>query len=356
VSRTEAQRRADDIRVFQGELERVEREGVLTLTDTQRRAVAEHHAALLAEYGKAYDVDQDARAKQLSLGMRIASFAGALALSASVYFLFYQFWGRIATSGQVAILVIAAAATFGATMWIHSRDATGYFTNLAAMVALACFVLDVMMLGQIFNITPSDKALVVWAAMAFLLAYTCDLRLLLAAGMLFALGYAASRVTAWNGENWVHFGGRPENFLVPAMLLFAVPLFIRHDRRDGFPPIYRLVGLLTFFIPLFILSNWGQGSYFALDVGTIEALYQVAGFVTSAAAVWLGIRKQWPETVNVGVTAFVVFLYAKFFDWWWDAMPKSLFFLLLGLAAILILLVLRRVRGMGVVILGGSDA
>lgn len=32
------------------------------------------------------------------------------------------------------------------------------------------------MLGQIFNITPSDKALIPWAALAFLLAYAFDMR------------------------------------------------------------------------------------------------------------------------------------------------------------------------------------
>ena len=34
----------------------------------------------------------------------------------------------------------------------------------------------------------------------------------------------------------------------------------------------------------------------------------------------------------------------RFFDWWWQVMPKYLFFLVLGLCAVLILLVLRRLR------------
>jgi uncharacterized membrane protein len=42
---------------------------------------------------------------------------------------------------------------------------------------------------------------------------------------------------------------------------------------------------------------------------------------------------------------FVIFLYTKFFDWWWESMPKYLFFLILGLLAILFLLVIRRLRG-----------
>jgi len=41
---------------------------------------------------------------------------------------------------------------------------------------------------------------------------------------------------------------------------------------------------------------------------------------------------------------FCIFLYTKFFDWWWEVMPKYLFFLVLGLCAVLILLVLRRLR------------
>ncbi len=49
--------------------------------------------------------------------------------------------------------------------------------------------------------------------------------------------------------------------------------------------------------------------------------------------------------VRTGITFFVVFLYTKLFDWWWDAMPKYLFFLVLGLTAVLLLLVFRRLRG-----------
>jgi hypothetical protein len=74
---------------------------------------------------------------------------------------------------------------------IQARDASGYFTKLAAMVAFACFVLNLVMLGQIFNITPTDRALIPWAALAFLLAYACDLRLLLAAGICCVIAWVA---------------------------------------------------------------------------------------------------------------------------------------------------------------------
>ncbi len=343
-SRTEAQQRADEIRVFQGELDRLEREGVLTLGDDQRRAVADHQRSLLAQYARAFDIDRDTQSRQLSIGMRVASFLGALALAASVFFLFYQFWGLFPETAQVGILLAAAFGMFGTTFVIQARDSTGYFTKLAAMVAFACFVLDIAMLGQIFNITPSDKALLPWAAFAMLLAYTCDLRLLLAAGILCLIAFISARTGTWSGMYWLHFGERPENFFPAAIALFFVPQVLDHRRFQGFAAIYRVFGLLTLFLPMLILANWGQISYLDFDRTLIQGFYQVLGFAGSAAAIWLGTKRHWPEVVNTGLTFFVIFLYTKFYDWWWEIMPKYLFFLVIGLSAVLLLVVFKRLR------------
>jgi len=344
-SRSEAQRRVDQIRTFQYELERLEQDGVLRLDDAQHLAIRNYHDGLVAQYAQTFDVDRDVHAKQLSLGMRIASFLGAVALAASVFFLFYQFWGIFSVSAQVLTLTVSALGTFLATMWIQGKDQTGYFTKLAAMVTFACFVLNVVMLGQIFNITPSDKALLPWAALALLLAYACDLRLLLAAGILCIISYVSARFGTWGGMYWINFGERPENFFPVAIALFLFPQFVRHDRYSDFEPIYRVFGLLAIFLPMLVLSNWGRASYLHLDPDVIEGIYQVLGFAGSALAIWYGAKRHWGDTVNTGTVFFVIFLYTKFFDWWWDVMPKYLFFMVLGLTAILVLVVLRRMRG-----------
>ncbi len=343
-SRTEAQQRADDIRVFQRELDRLERANILALTEAQKRGLADHHEQLLAQYTRDYDIDRDVQAKQLSLGMRIASFLGALALAASVFFLFYQFWGLFSTPWQVVTLLLSALAAFVATLWIQSRDETGYFAKLGAMVAFACFVLNISMLGQIFNITPSDKALIPWAVLAFLLAYTCDLRLLQAAGILCVIAFVSARTGTWGGLYWLDFGRRPENFFPVAVLMFLFPQFVNHARFAGFAAVYRVFGLITLFLPMLVLANWGQISYLLVDPDVVKGMYQLFGFVGSAAVIWLGARRHWPEVVNTGVIFFVIFLYTKFYDWWWEIMPKYLFFLVLGLTAILFILVLRRLR------------
>jgi uncharacterized membrane protein len=343
-TRQEAQHHIEVIEALRLELAELERADVLTLTGAQRGAVDAHHAALVASLKSRFDVDRDARSKQLSLGMRVASFLGALAFAASVFFLFYQYWGRLGTTVQVIVLVCASVVSLMITALIRARDHTGYFTKLAAMVAFSCFVLNIAMWGEIFNITPSDRALLVWGAMAFLLAYACDLRLLLAAGLLCVLAFASARVGEWSGLYWLDFGERPENIFPAAALIFAVPRLVPQSRFGGFASTFRLIGALAVLSPMLALSFWGQVSYLTWDPTTIEHSYQILGFATSAGAIWAGARWSWPESTNIGVVFFVVFLFTKFYDWWWESMPKYLFFLLLGLTALLALFVLRRLR------------
>jgi uncharacterized membrane protein len=200
------------------------------------------------------------------------------------------------------------------------------------------------MLGQIYNITPSDKALLVWAVFGLILAYSNDARLLLAAAIICLVSFVAARFGSWAGSYWIDFGERPENFLPAAVLLLAAPQLIDHRRFDGFAVTYRVFGLLTLYGPILVLSNWGEGSYLLIDPAIIKGSYQVIGFVLSAAAIWVGIRRGLPEVVNTSVTFFVVLLYTKFYDWWWKIMPKYLFFLVIGLTAVLFLMVLKRLR------------
>jgi uncharacterized membrane protein len=345
LSRADAQLRADQIRVFRDEIARLEEESVLSLTEEQRQSVARHHEELLAAYAASFDIDRDHQAKQLSLGMRVASFLGALALAASVFFLFNQYWGLLPTALQVVLLIVASLGSLVGTFVIARRDSTGYFAKLAAMVAFACFVLNIALLGQIFNITPSDKALIPWAALALLLAYTFDLRLLLAAGILCLIAFIAARTGTWSGMYWIHFGERPENFFPAAFVLFCVPLLISHARFAGFAALYRVFALLTLLLPILVLANWGRISYLPLSSDVIEGLYQVLGFLASGTAIWLGARRDWPEVTNTGITFFVIFLYTKFYDWWWEVMPKSVFFLVIGLTSILFILIMKRLRG-----------
>ncbi|ABA88588.1 hypothetical protein Pcar_1339 [Syntrophotalea carbinolica DSM 2380] len=343
MQKEQAQQRADRIRAFRQELETLEDEDVLVLDESQKLRLEAHHQTMLARFSSLYDVDISRSDKQLSWSMRIVSFLGALALSAAVFFFFYRFWGWLGTGVQVGILVVAPMVAVLGVDFAARREKTLYFASLFSLMALTCFVLDLSVLGTIFNITPSPNAFLVWGAFALILAYALGLRLMLVAGMTCLMGYMAATVGTWSGCYWLSFGERPENFLVAGALL-ACAGSLPHRRHGDFPNLYRGYGLLVMFIAILIVSNWGAGSYLLWDPKVIEAGYQVLGFLLSGGVIALGIRRQWSGLTNLGSTFFVLYLYTKFFDWWWDWMPKYLFFLVLGLSAILLLMVLKRLR------------
>ncbi len=346
ASKAEAQRRADRIRAFREELEQLQQDGALELTDSQRARLARHHDELLGSLDERFDIDTTEAESRMSWGMRIVATLGATALAVAVYFFFYRFWGLMPTWLQVTLVTVAPPVLVAAAQVVSRVERTLYFTGLLCVLAQACFVLNLTALGTIFNITPSEKAFLVWGVFGLILAYTYGLRLLLAAGLVSSMIYLTFSVGMWSTCYWLFLGLRPENYLLAGAAAFAVPLAARrvHSRYDTFPAVYRLIGLLAMFIAVLILANLGQASYLVLDNDAIEILYQLVGFTLAGASIWLGIRQRWRETTNAGATFFVIFLYVKFFDWWWDLMPKYLFFLVLGLVAVGLLLILRRLR------------
>src|SRR6266545_2865455 len=109
-SKDEAQQRADQIEAFSREVAQLEQDGILLLAPEQEERVGLYHAEMLTRLSRKFDIDVGQTAKQMSLGMRIVSFLGALALSAALFFFFYRFWGLLPTSAQVAILTVAPLA------------------------------------------------------------------------------------------------------------------------------------------------------------------------------------------------------------------------------------------------------
>jgi len=81
-----------------------------------------------------------------------------------------------------------------------------------------------------------------------------------------------------------------------------------------------------------------------LPADEVEVLYQLLGFTVSGLAILMGTRLHWHGVTTLGSAFFAIQLYTKFFDWWWDWMPKYVFFLVLGLIAVLLLLVFQRLR------------
>jgi len=344
LTKTQAQARADQVQAFRAEQQLLTERGLLRLPDFVAANIRQYHEELLRNLQQTQDVDLSEGARHLSLGMQIVSFLGAAALAASLFFLFYQYWGYFATTAQVAILVAAPLLSLGMAMWVRRLDAAGYYAKLAALLSFVCLLLNIVMLGSIFNMTPSPNAFAVFAAYGFLLAYMLQVRLLLVAGMLCSFIFIGAQFGTWMGGYWIYVGEYPEHFLLTAVFFFFLPKFVSQDYYHGFTSLYQIWASIVFFVAVLILANWGSISYLPWSSTVIEGCYQVVGFVTSGLLVVYGLRTGTAKLMLTGNVFFALFLYTKFFDWWWDWLPKYLFFLVVGLTAILAMVVFNRLR------------
>ncbi|MBZ5498969.1 MAG: DUF2157 domain-containing protein [Acidobacteriia bacterium] len=340
----EAQQRVDRIHSFRRELEQLTREGVLGLTDEQRARLDTHLDKTLAELAGRFDVDVSESQKQISLAMRIASALGGLALCAAVFLFFYRYWGLLSTPVQVALLVSIPILGLIAMEFVSRRERTLYYTSLLALVVFASFVLNLNVLGYIFNLAPSQNAFLAWGVFALVLAYGYSLRLELAAGLVLLVIFVAAQIMSLSGGSFDAVMDRPETFLPGGMALLAIPLIHRHSKHPGFATVYRLFGLLFLFLALLMLGNLGHLTYLPFPKKAVEGIYQVTGFGAVIAAIWIGVQRRMMEAVNLGSAFFAIYLFLRLFNWWWDWMPKYLFFLIIGIIALVLLAVFRKIR------------
>lgn len=346
MDKSEAQARVDRIASFTSELAVLERDGVVSLTDDQRRLLAGYHQNVLSTLSAQFDVDRGDVQRRMSIGMRVASIVGAVALSAAVYLFFYRFWGELSIAAQTAILV--AAPLFGIALTeVASRvDKTRHFVFIASLIACACIVLNVSTLGALFAMTDSPNALLVWALFALAIGHAYGIRTPAAAGLVLLIAFSASSIVAWGGHEWTETLRRPEAWLPLSMIIAAVgAMHLATARSDLFAPVYRSVGLAAMLLALWSLSIEASFSALPWSEAVVKGSYQVIGFLAAGGAVAVGIRRRWSEWVNIGGAALVIFLYTKFVQWWWDWMPAYLFFLVVGLISVGLILVLRRARG-----------
>jgi predicted membrane protein DUF2157 len=344
MDRDAAQARLNRVRTFTAELTALEQDGAVTLEPQQRSAISQYHQRLLADLTAQFDLDRDEGQQRMSLGMRIASLFGAIALSAAVFLLFYRIWGRLTTTVQVSVLMGAPLASLALTEVAHRFDRTRNFVFVAAVIACACIVMNVALLGDIFAMTDSPNALAVWAAFALLIGYAYGLRLPVAAGLGLAIAFAAGSILSWRGVTWSAFEQRPELLLPSAAVALSIGAMFTSGSNRRFAPTYRIVGLIVLLGSLLALSTEASLSVLPWGETTVKALYQVCGFAASAGAIAIGLNRGWAETANIGAVSFIVFLYTKFYQWWWDWMPAYLFFFIVGATAIAIILMLRRLR------------
>lgn len=343
ATRAAAQDAAARIEAFAQELARLEAEGALQLDEAQRAAIAASQQAALADWRQRFDIDVGRGQRQLSWGVKVAAFLAALALGMGVFLLLWRLWHHMNEVGQI-MLPLLAAFLFTVTCGLFAaREKGGLFARLFGVLACVCFGLDVALLGHMFNIPSSPGFYLLLGLFALALTLAATSRLLLAVAVGALAVFAAASGMQYAGFTWDEFARWPETFL-PATALLAAAAWAQQRRGSEQAGAVRFMALLVWFVPALMVGFDGDHSFLPWEEKTVEHCWQLVTGLSAALLVALGVRRGWSETVYTSVFFGTLLLIFKFFEWWWDALPKELFFLLIGLIAVLAVLVLRRLR------------
>jgi len=334
--------RREEIGGFHNELARLEAAGVISLDSTTRERIRDHHESVLrSPASETRDAGSDAA--RLSAGMRIATVLGAVALSAAYALLIDSVWTDLSLMLQLALVSIPPVVLAWGTGYAARREPSLYIASIIATVAIIAFAVDLIVIGSIFDLSPSRHAFLAVGAVAMALAYGYRLEFALAFGIA-GIGIWLWSLTSIGGDfRWT----ASFEHLEPLALIGGLAMLVasRLPGPASFANEYRGMGAMAVAGALLILGQTARASLLPLDsAGLVEGIYQIVGAIGFCAMIVIGLKRNWPELTRTGVGALLIFLFLRLVDWFWAWLPKWLFFLVVGLAAIGAIIMLRRAR------------
>ena len=335
--------RASVIIAFREELARLEAEGVVALDPATRERIRAHHDATLSALAARGEVDLSAAAARLSAGMRIATLLGTIALSTAYGLFVGSHRGGLGLTLQLALVALPPLLLVALTHVAAAREQSGYVASLTATVAAISFAVNLGTLGQLYNLPDSRGALLAVGAFALLLAYGYGLTLPLIVGIGGVGGWLWTLGAIPLGLWWRDGFGLIEPLLLVGLLALSAPSWIGGPAK--FAPWWRGMGAAAcVFGLLAVESNGRLSAFWTTDRHAIEIAYKLVGAVALAALVAWGIWREQRVVTQIGSAGAVLYLFMRLVDWFWELVPKWLFFLLVGAFALAVLLVLRQVR------------
>jgi hypothetical protein len=341
--RPAAQRRVEQIRAFQAEVEELRAAGLNPLTAEQAASIGSYHDQVLTRLAADYDVDSSAAAGQLSRGMQLASFFAAVALTAAVYSLVSRFWGRLDLPLQAALLCAFPLMALAGVELAAQRERTLYVSALFALVAYGTFWLAAGVLSETLNVPLTPHPIWAGALFGLALALAYGFRLILGIALVSLIVATAGSVFQAAGYPWT---GQFEHLDVLALTAIAATLLAARlaELDPMFGAVTRGVGIAIGLGALLVLSTSASVSLLPTSDSATELFYQTVMLVACVAALVVGIRRRWREVVHLAAGFLTLFLFTRLVDWLWTAVPRYLFFFLIAGIAFAWLLLLRRLR------------
>ncbi|HSD52294.1 MAG TPA: DUF2157 domain-containing protein [Candidatus Methylomirabilis sp.] len=374
--------------------ERILREGLATWRDQGLISAEQHEVLLARVAVPARPARPQravVKERKLGRGVTILINLGAIILAAGLIIFFASNWIEFGRAAKIASL-FALTLFFYLVGFELTQEGRWNFPKLGlALIFLGCvmFGVDILLLALIYDLTAEHawSLLMDWAVW-LAIAYLVRSRLILFLGLIGVVSWFGAEVGYLWGGYWIYLG-RPLHFIGLGACLLAIAGIHAWREQRSFSAPYAQVGLLLIYLSTLILSifdvqrgfraeTWSAplavwlmllGPYlFALtalvivhlgwrrmtlaDPPALVVLFLLALMLLSSVIAWtpghrefwfillltlltgagiyLGIAWESSVFLNTGIVFFAVNVYTRFYEYFWDAMPKSLFFIIGG--------------------------
>jgi len=229
-----------------------------------------------------------------------------------------------------AVLLLAVGTGFGAAGVVSSRDRLGRYrwsSKVALTLGAILVTVGVGLLLDSLGVTGSSQMFIggwlVLPALVFL-AYRFHIAFLLVIALIEFFHWIGSWTTMWGRSTYVFDVQDPRLMCVAALAVIGVGLWHEHELADEtgrFYAAYESLGLVYLNMSLLILSIEDKAALFWVVVLTAAALGEVV----------LGARMKNRLMVGFGVTFLFIDGFTRFYETFWVAWEKAIFFLVIGL-------------------------
>lgn len=334
--------------------------------------------------------------RKLGRGVTILINLGAIVLGAGLLTFFASNWIEFERAAKIGSLFALTLFFYVAGFELTQPGRVSFPKLGVALIFLGCvmFGLDIVLLALIYDLTAEHAwsllmNWVVWLAVAYLVRS----RLVLFLGLAGLVVWFGAEVGYCWGGYWLYLG-RPYHFIGLGACLLAVAGGHAWRGQRGFAASWALVRLLVVYLSTLMLSIFDLQKSFRLDpaappllvrfllygpfvfaavalvivhVGwrrsrltdppalvvlfVMIAMALASGIASTpdsrelwfilvltlltSAGIYLGVAWESAVVLNTSLVFFALNLYTRFYEYFWDAMPKSLFFIVGGATLIL---------------------
>jgi hypothetical protein len=230
--------------------------------------------------------------------------------------------------GGVVLLLVSAG--FGAAGIVYSADRLGRYcwsSRIALVVAVLTFSAGAVVLLHALNVDDAELAFAAgWLVLPALiaLAYRFRIGFLLVLALIEFFHWVGSWTSMWGRGTYVMEVQDPRLMAAVAVVVIGVGIWHEQalDERTGrFYAVYESLGLVYLNLSLLILSIERSDATGWIALFTAAAIGQIV----------LGARLRNPLILGFGVTFAFIDGFTRFYERFWSAWSKGLFFLALGL-------------------------